>query len=414
MDGFSFGHHPSPAHHQHHHHQQQHHQQQTHHHAQAHQHQHATHGHHDPTAAAAAGLSAGNAHNHAHAHQAHQHGGAASTPTGGTHHASHATTYNLGSSTLEDLVTARTQLVEAVNRLSQAYRASYEATEQFQRIVQRASNQALTTFFSTGSSPFVSGDFAMTSFFGLDAHGAGNGLGSLHSGMVSANPQAGTTAMPTSYASLAQGNANTPTAQTPATSSTTAVGTTQASGAASGTATAAASGEKKGRRSKKDKKERDPNAPKRPPSAYILFQNDVRDTTRREMPDMSYTGVLGKISTMWKLLSEEERNAYTEKRKRLMAEYTVIKKQYHARVAASGGVVKDDSDSEEEDGDDAAMGGLANAAGFGTNGTPNRLLSGVGIAPNGLSSPSSVDPQALKKRKIVQAKDAAVGKRAKR
>ncbi|CAD6952760.1 unnamed protein product, partial [Tilletia caries] len=381
-------------------------QQQTHHHQQTHQHQHATHGHHDPTGAAA-GLSASNAHNHAHAHQ---HTGAASTPTGGPHHAA---AYTLGQSSLEDLVAARTHLVEAVNRLSQAYRASYEATEQFQRIVQRASNQALTTFFSTTSSPFVSGDFAMSSFFGLDTtHGAGNGLGSLHSGMVSAAPQPGTTTMQTSYANLAQGNNTTPTTQTAATGTSTGVGTIQP-GSASGTIAVANTGEKKGRRSKKDKKERDPNAPKRPPSAYILYQNDVRDDTRSKTPELTYTGVLGKIAVMWKQLSEEERNAYTEKRKRLMSEYTILKKQYHARVTATGGVLKEDSDSDEEDGDDP-IAALTNAGDFSSNGIPNRHLGTIGIGHHGLDSPSSVDPQALKKRKVVPSKDAAGEKRAKR
>ncbi|KAK0541585.1 hypothetical protein OC835_000053 [Tilletia horrida] len=414
MDGFNFAHHASPAHHHH----QHHHQPQAHHHQQTHQHQHA--GHHDPaTAAAALGTSAAaHAHGHQHAHQGHA---ATSTPTAGTHHA----TYGHGA-TYEDLIAARTQLTDAVNRLSQAYRTSYEASDYFGRVVNRASNQALAQFFSSSqnASPFMSGDFNMF-FSGLDTHAAGGGLGSLQSSIVGTTPQAGAAAIQTSYASLAQGNNTTQQATQSATGtgagglagSATLGGATQNTatvGAGSTNAVAGgggAAGEKKGRRSNKGKKERDPNAPKRPPSAYILFQNDVRDTTRREVPDMSYAGVLGKISTMWKALSDEERNAYTERRKKLMSEYSVLKKQYHARIAAAGGVIKDESDSDEEEEEETPSQSINPAAAFG-NGTPNRHFTGA-VGGNGLTSPASVDPANLKKRKVPTPKDPAVGKRTK-
>ncbi|KAL9933189.1 hypothetical protein V8E36_007907 [Tilletia maclaganii] len=408
MDGFSFSHHASPAHH-HHHQQQHHHPQQAHHHQQAHQHQHAAHAHHDPAAAAAALSTGAHAHTHSHGHQPHQHA-AASTPAAAAHHASHAAAYGLGGSSLEELVAARAQLTDAVNRLSQAHRAAYEAQEHFRVVMQRSNTNNLAAFFSTNS-PYV-GEFSMTSFFA--DHSAGAGLGSIQSGLVGNNPPANQAAIQTSYASLAQGNNGTPqgaTGQSTVGAGTSSGSAAQGANSGSGSAAAGVAGDKKGRRSKKDKKERDPNAPKRPPSAYILYQNDVRDSTRREMPDISYTGVLGKISNMWKGLSEEERNAYTEKRKRLMAEYTVIKKQYHARVAAQGGVVKDDSESEEEEEEEPVPQSI-NPAAFSTNDNVARHFTGP-IAMNGLTSPGSVDPAALKKRKMLPAKEPAVGKRTK-
>ena len=63
----------------------------------------------------------------------------------------------------------------------------------------------------------------------------------------------------------------------------------------------------KKRRAKKEKKPKDPNAPKRPPSAYILFQNEIRDGIRNSNPEMTYKDVLNIVSGRWKDLSETER-----------------------------------------------------------------------------------------------------------
>lgn len=61
------------------------------------------------------------------------------------------------------------------------------------------------------------------------------------------------------------------------------------------------------RERKKEKKVRDPNAPKRPPSAYLLFQNEVRQDMRKRHPGMPYSEVLGKVSEAWKALTEDQR-----------------------------------------------------------------------------------------------------------
>ena len=60
-------------------------------------------------------------------------------------------------------------------------------------------------------------------------------------------------------------------------------------------------------RSKREKKIKDPNAPKRPPSAYILFQNEVREEMRNANPGLPYKDVLGLISSKWKDLPEEQK-----------------------------------------------------------------------------------------------------------
>jgi hypothetical protein len=67
---------------------------------------------------------------------------------------------------------------------------------------------------------------------------------------------------------------------------------------------------------KERKANRDPNAPKRPPSAYLLFQNEIREDMRQRYKDLTYSDVLGKISEAWKALTEEQRKVSLFMRKR--------------------------------------------------------------------------------------------------
>lgn len=69
----------------------------------------------------------------------------------------------------------------------------------------------------------------------------------------------------------------------------------------------------KKKRNKAEKKPKDPNAPKRPPSAYILYQNEVRDALRSERPELAYKDILALISEKWKQLPDAERKVFEAK-----------------------------------------------------------------------------------------------------
>ncbi len=58
---------------------------------------------------------------------------------------------------------------------------------------------------------------------------------------------------------------------------------------------------------KREKKVKDPNAPKRPPSAYLLYQNDVREEERKTHPELPYKDVLQVISQKWKDLPADQK-----------------------------------------------------------------------------------------------------------
>jgi hypothetical protein len=70
----------------------------------------------------------------------------------------------------------------------------------------------------------------------------------------------------------------------------------------------APAGAKRGRKPNKEKKVKDPNAPKRPPSAYLIFQNEVREEMRSKLPaDASYKDVIAAIAARWKEMTAEEK-----------------------------------------------------------------------------------------------------------
>ncbi|KAG8691445.1 hypothetical protein FRC08_010178 [Ceratobasidium sp. 394] len=65
-------------------------------------------------------------------------------------------------------------------------------------------------------------------------------------------------------------------------------------------------------RARKEKKLRDPNAPKQPPPAYIVYQNEIRETMRARFPGHSPTEIVKEIAAMWKTLPNSERQRYKD------------------------------------------------------------------------------------------------------
>jgi hypothetical protein len=58
---------------------------------------------------------------------------------------------------------------------------------------------------------------------------------------------------------------------------------------------------------RRGKQERDPSAPKRSMSAYLLFQNAMRDQFRRENPGMTFGQLAKYTSAMYKCLTSDEK-----------------------------------------------------------------------------------------------------------
>ncbi|CAA7259584.1 unnamed protein product [Cyclocybe aegerita] len=92
-----------------------------------------------------------------------------------------------------------------------------------------------------------------------------------------------------------------------------------------------ADGPKKRKRTQKVK---DPNAPKRPASSYILFQNEVRKELKEQHPNISNMDLLAMISEQWKNMSDDQKRIYNEAMKTANALYSEEKKAYDNRTPA--------------------------------------------------------------------------------
>jgi len=82
------------------------------------------------------------------------------------------------------------------------------------------------------------------------------------------------------------------------------------------------------------KKIKDPNAPKRPPNAFMLFSNEHRAEVRAQHPDEKMPAIAKILGEMWKALSDEDRAPLTERATELSAAYTEAKAAYEASKPA--------------------------------------------------------------------------------
>ncbi|KAF9526265.1 hypothetical protein CPB83DRAFT_817278 [Crepidotus variabilis] len=89
-----------------------------------------------------------------------------------------------------------------------------------------------------------------------------------------------------------------------------------------------------GKKRKRNVKPKDPNAPKRPASSYILFQNEVRKELKEQHPNLSNSDLLSLISEQWKNMSDEQKETYNQAMKTAKAQYSEEKKAYDNRTPA--------------------------------------------------------------------------------
>ncbi|KAG1739935.1 uncharacterized protein EDB91DRAFT_1134582 [Suillus paluster] len=82
---------------------------------------------------------------------------------------------------------------------------------------------------------------------------------------------------------------------------------------------------------KREKRIKDPNAPKGPASAYILFQNDIRAAYKKEHPDMSNKELLRLIGDQWKALADDKKDFYREKHGNAKKKHEVDLAAYNAQ-----------------------------------------------------------------------------------
>ena len=92
------------------------------------------------------------------------------------------------------------------------------------------------------------------------------------------------------------------------------------------------------------KKEKDPNAPKRPLSTYMIFSAEMRAKVKEENPDFSITDVAKELGVRWKSIADDEKVKYEELAKKDKERYEKEMEEYKKT-----GAVKKNEDEEMPD-----------------------------------------------------------------
>ncbi|KAJ0055687.1 hypothetical protein NL108_009635, partial [Boleophthalmus pectinirostris] len=72
---------------------------------------------------------------------------------------------------------------------------------------------------------------------------------------------------------------------------------------------------------KRGRKRKDPNAPKRPPSAFFVFCGEYRPTVKQQYPGLSIGDCAKKLGEMWSKLGQNDKQPYEEKAQKLREKY---------------------------------------------------------------------------------------------
>lgn len=110
----------------------------------------------------------------------------------------------------------------------------------------------------------------------------------------------------------------------------------------------------------KKKRFKDPNAPKRPPSAFFLFCADFRNKIKEENPGFTIGDTAKKLGEMWNNYAAEEKQPYEKKAAKLKEKYDKDVVSYRTKGTVDSGSSAgaeeeeegEDEDDEEDDEDD--------------------------------------------------------------
>ncbi|XP_022876094.1 HMG1/2-like protein [Olea europaea var. sylvestris] len=107
------------------------------------------------------------------------------------------------------------------------------------------------------------------------------------------------------------------------------------------------------RKTKKEKKMKDPNKPKRPPSAFFVFMEGFRKEYKEKHPNNKSVAIVGKAGgDKWKSMSDEEKAPFVEKAEKRKEEYEHKMADYNKKLAGGADDESDKSKSEVNDEDD--------------------------------------------------------------
>uniref|UniRef100_H0Y263 HMG box domain-containing protein n=1 Tax=Otolemur garnettii TaxID=30611 RepID=H0Y263_OTOGA len=105
-----------------------------------------------------------------------------------------------------------------------------------------------------------------------------------------------------------------------------------------------------------EKKFKDPNAPKRLPSAFFLFCSEYRPKIKGEHPGLSIGDVAKKLGEMWNNTNADDKQPYEKKAAKLKEKYKKDIAAYRAKGkpdAAKKGVIKAEKSKKKKEEEEA-------------------------------------------------------------
>ncbi|KAL8151850.1 hypothetical protein V2J09_021658 [Rumex salicifolius] len=107
---------------------------------------------------------------------------------------------------------------------------------------------------------------------------------------------------------------------------------------------------------KSTKAQKDPNKPKRPPSAFFVFMEDFRKTYKEKHPNNKSVAAVGKAAgEKWKSMTETDKAPFVETAEKRKKEYEKTMVAYNKKLAGQSDDAEEESDkskSEVNDEDD--------------------------------------------------------------
>ncbi|KAM3215429.1 hypothetical protein ACQJBY_067444 [Aegilops geniculata] len=111
--------------------------------------------------------------------------------------------------------------------------------------------------------------------------------------------------------------------------------------------------EKPAAKGKKGKAGKDPNKPKRAPSAFFVFMGEFREEFKQKNPKNKSVAAVGKAAgERWKSLSESEKAPYVAKANKLKGEYNKAIAAYNKGESAAAAAPKKAAAKEVEEEDE--------------------------------------------------------------
>ncbi|MQI32230.1 hypothetical protein EI016_23865 [Escherichia coli] len=103
---------------------------------------------------------------------------------------------------------------------------------------------------------------------------------------------------------------------------------------------------KGGRKPAKGKAAKDPNKPKRPPSAFFVFMAEFRTQFNKDHPENKAVSAVGKAAgAKWKTMSDAEKAPFAAKAEKRKADYEKNMRAYNKKQAE--GPTGDEEESEK-------------------------------------------------------------------